>query len=109
MNLIKGGAAALDLFENIGGGSGPDEGLGPLVVLRDVVFDGGDEFVHAAKDAATNPLVGEVAKEPLDHVQPGRRSGREVDMKALVALQPVEDFLVFVGGIVVTNNVDLFV
>ncbi len=49
---MQGGAAALDFFKDIGSGRGPDEGLGVLVVLSDVILNGGDEFVHAAKNAA---------------------------------------------------------
>ena len=35
--------------------------------------------------------------------------GVEVHMKARVALQPVDDFLMFVRGVVVANDMDLFV
>ena len=72
---MQGGAAALDFFEDVGSGGGPDEGLGMLVVLSDVVLNGGDEFVDAAKNAAAQALDGEIAKESLDHVQPRRRGG----------------------------------
>jgi hypothetical protein len=33
-----------------GGGCGPDEGFGALVVMIDIVFDGGDQFDHIAKN-----------------------------------------------------------
>ncbi len=46
---MQGGAAALDFFEDVGSGRRPDEGLGMLVVLSDVVLNGGDEFVHDAE------------------------------------------------------------
>ena len=35
------------------------------VVLGDVVVNGGDELVHAAKHAAAQALDGEIAKESL--------------------------------------------
>ena len=72
---MQDGAAALDFFEDVARFGGPDERLGPLIVTGDVALDGGDEFVHTAKDAAAKALGGEIAKESLDHVQPRRRGG----------------------------------
>ena len=42
---MQGGTSALDFLEDVGGGRGPDEGRGMLVVLGDVVVNGGDELV----------------------------------------------------------------
>ena len=53
---MQGGTSALDFLEDVGGGRGPDEGRGMLVVLGDVVVNGGDELVHAAKHAAAQAL-----------------------------------------------------
>ena len=47
---MQGGATALDFFEDAGRGRGPDEALGMLVVLSDVVLNGGGEFDDATKD-----------------------------------------------------------
>jgi hypothetical protein len=43
-------------------------------------MNGGGEFRDAGKDTAAQALGGDIAEEALDHVQPGRRSGCEVDM-----------------------------
>jgi hypothetical protein len=37
---MEGGASALDFLQDVGGFSGPYEGLGVLVVMVDVVEDG---------------------------------------------------------------------
>ena len=37
---MQGSTSALDFFEDVGSGRGPDEGLGTLVVLGDVVLNG---------------------------------------------------------------------
>ena len=42
----------------------------------------------------------------LDHVQPGGAGWGEVEMKPWVALLPSLDPLMFVGGVVVTNQVN---
>jgi hypothetical protein len=39
-------------------------------VLSDVQVDGQFEFGHAGEAVATDALVGDVAEEALDHVQP---------------------------------------
>jgi hypothetical protein len=42
MPIIQGFAGALDLFQNIGGFCGPDEGLRLLIVLVNIGADGCD-------------------------------------------------------------------
>ena len=54
---MKGGADALDLFQDVGGLCGPDEVLGFFVVMFDVVEDGRDEFFNAEEDAAAQSLM----------------------------------------------------
>ena len=51
---------------------GPDERLGIVVVHLDVLLDGSGQFWHAAKHAIAQPLGRDIAKESLDHVEPGR-------------------------------------
>ena len=98
---MQGGPPALDFFEDVGSGRGPDEGLGMAVGLDDVVLNGSDKLVHAAKHAAANAFGGEITKESFDHVQPRRRSGREMNVEALVTPQPTLHGDMLVGGIVV--------
>ncbi len=70
--------AALDFFEDIGSLGRPNKRFGVLIVNGKVILDRGIEFADAAKHAATNPLVAEVAKEALHHIEPGGGSRSEV-------------------------------
>jgi hypothetical protein len=67
------------------------------------------ESFDAGKDAAPELILGQVAEESFDHVEPTAAGGREVEMKALVARSPAQNRRVFVGGIVVDDQVELFV
>jgi len=64
-------------------------------------------FLDAAKDAAAQPVLGQVAEESLDHVQPRAACGREVHVKAGMAAEPALDLGVLMGGVVVHDHVDL--
>jgi hypothetical protein len=75
-----------DFLEDGGGSGGPDEWLGFGIVLLQIGFDGGDQFVHAAEDAASNGVVGDQAEKPFDEIDPGRRCRGEVKVEARVAL-----------------------
>ncbi len=46
------------------------KGFGFLVVVVDVVADGGDQLLQILEDAAPNLVGGQVAEESLDHVEP---------------------------------------
>ena len=83
--------------------------FGVLIVNGKVVVDSGIEFADAAKHRATNALVGEVAQEALHHVEPGCGSGCEVNGDSLVTLQPAFHSLMLVGGLVVDDQMELFV
>ena len=52
---------------------GPGEGLEKMVVQGDVILGSGDQFRDATEHAVAQALDGEVARESLDHVEPGRR------------------------------------
>lgn len=73
-------------------------------MVSNVVMNGGGERRDAGKDTAAQTLGGNVAEEALDHVQPGRRSGCEVNMETRVFLQPFFDLGVLVGCVVVTHQ-----
>jgi hypothetical protein len=77
-------------------------------VLVDVVADGHDELFEVFEDAAAKLVLGQVAEEPFDHIEPTGRCWGEVDMEALVTVQPAGDLLVFRRGIVVADQVDVF-
>jgi hypothetical protein len=67
------------------------------------------ESFDAGKDATSELILGQVAEESFDHVEPTAAGGREVKMKALVARRPALNRRLFVGGIVVDDKVELFV
>src|SRR6266536_6522852 len=85
----------------------PDEWFRALVMTVDVGADGHDEFFQIAEDAAPEPIVSEVAKETFHHVQPRRAGGSEVEMKAGMPCQPALHFRMFMGGIVIADQVQL--
>ena len=66
-----------DLLQDIGGTGGPDKGFGTFVVTVDISADSHDQLFQIAKDAAPQPVLGEIAEEALHHVEP-RRAGRGV-------------------------------
>ena len=76
--------------------------------MIDIVVDGGDQFQNIAKDAAPEALYGQIPKEALNHVEPRSTGGGEMDMKAWMPLQPALHFGMFVGGIVVHDQMERF-
>jgi hypothetical protein len=57
---------------------------------------------------APEPVLREVAKEALYHVQPRRAGRREVHVKARMPFQPPLHLGMFVRGVVVRDQVQLF-
>ena len=62
----------------------------------DVLLDCGDELRDTAEGVAPNPLLGEVAEEALDLIEPRAARGHEVDVKAWVLIEPLANLLVLV-------------
>ncbi len=79
------GAEVGGFFEDGLGGCGPDEGNRVLIVLGEIVVDG---LLQAFEGAATDAFSGDLGEEALDHVEPGGRGRREVDVEAGVFFQP---------------------
>src|SRR3954453_2967409 len=86
----------------------PAERLRAEVVLGEVAVDGGLEVDDAAEDAASEPALGQGSKEALDGVEPGRAGRREVEGYARGASEPGDDLRVFVGRVVVEDDVHGF-
>ncbi len=59
--------------------------------------------VQRFEDAVANSVLRNVSKPSFDHVQPGTAGRGKVNVKSLVPLQPVDDFGVFVSGIVIND------
>jgi len=77
--------------------------------MGDVVLDSGDQFWNAGKNAATNPVLCDVAKEAFDHVEPRSTGRSEVHVDALIPRQPCLHRGVLVRGVVVSDHVNLLV
>src|SRR5262245_28740217 len=107
MGPYPGQSSASNFIDDGLSGSGPLEGSRIIVVRFDVAHDGVHKLVDAAKGTTPQTLVGEVAEEAFDEVQP-RATGRcEMHMEPRMALQPRPDLRVFVSGVVVENDVQL--
>lgn len=76
-------------------------------MIAHVVLDSGDQFRHAAECPAADALVGDLAKPALDQVQPGTRSRSEMQMEPGMAPDPGLDLRMFVGSIVVHDQVQV--
>jgi len=57
--------SATDLGDDLLGGLGPDEGMGVLVVVGDVVVDGGDQLGHASEASSADALGCDVTEPSL--------------------------------------------
>src|SRR3984893_5907358 len=102
---MQGAASARDLFQDIGGAGGPDEGLGFFVVAVGVSSNGQGEFFEVAKDTAPQPVLGEIAKKAFYHVEARRIDSIYAPMKARVASQPALHLRVLMSGVVVADQV----
>ena len=71
------------------------------------IHDCCDQLLHALERAATNPLVGDLAKPTLNQVQPGTARGDEVNVKPLVPFRPGFHLGMLMGGVVVHDQVKL--
>ena len=107
MTFIQSASSAFYFFQDVGGSRGPDEWFRAFVVAVDVGADGHDEFFQIAEDATPKPILSQVAKEAFHHVEPGRAGGSEVQMKSRMPRQPALHFGMFMGGIVIADQVQL--
>ena len=84
----KGSPRPRNFGQDVRGAGRPDEWLGLDVVVRHVQLDGQLQCGDAGETVAPDAVLRNVAKEPLDHVQPGGAGGREVHDEARVLGQP---------------------
>ncbi len=61
------------------------------------------------ENTTRDPILGDVAEKAFQHIEPGSTGGREVHMKSLMPFQPYFDFWMFVGGVVIGDDVICFV
>jgi hypothetical protein len=93
--------AALDLV----GGLGPCEGSGVVVPVSQEAGDGALQVGNAGEAASANHLL---ESEPaFDQVEPRGTGRSEVQVKTRMFSQPPRDGRMFVGAVVVTDQMDL--
>src|SRR5665213_524071 len=106
---MEGGAPALYLFENIRRFGGPDERLGRVVMMCDVVGDRILELRDVMKAAAPELLGREIAEESLNHIEPRCARWREVDDEPRMLGEPGLHRGVLMRGVVILNQMNRFV
>jgi hypothetical protein len=85
---------------------GPRERFGICVGFCDEAVDGSLEIDQGVEDPAFQSSLGEFCEEALDGVEPRTGCGREMEGKALVAIEPGPDLWMLMGGVVVENDVN---
>src|SRR5262249_32983267 len=96
-----------DLPKNRCRGSGPDEGFGMPVVVRDVILDGANQIRDAAKRAAANALARDLGKPTFDQIQPRRAGRNEMTLLAGMGGEPPFNGRMGVGAVVVEDEMHL--
>ena len=77
--LVQHLSCPIDLFKNVLGGGGLDEGSARFVMFGKVVVDSGLEFAFECAPASS--LARDLGEKAFHLVQPGSRGWREVDMR----------------------------
>ena len=88
-------------------GKRPLEGLGSFIALCDPCLDGSHKFGDALEDTAPDALASDFREQPLDEIEPGRRSWREMQLETLMFGKPSLHLLGLVGPVVVTDGMDV--
>ena len=92
-----------DDFIRVGG---PEKRFGIFVGFDDEAIDGGLEINEGVEDATVKPPPGKFGEESFDGVEPRTGCRGEVENKPLVAIEPSPDLWMFMGGVVVENDMD---
>ena len=85
---------------------GPDEGFGAGIVRGEISIVGGLQVGDRVEDAAADAPLRYLREESLDPIESGGRGRGEVEGPALMACQPGQDLGMFIGGVVVEDDVD---
>ena len=75
--------------------------------MGDVVANGILQLRDAPENAASNALLRDVTKTSLHQIQPRTAGGREVHMETLVSFQPFLNIRMFMGRVVVDNQMQV--
>ena len=74
------------------------------MVMIDKDLDGRHQLGDATKHPPADAFGGAVLKEVFHEIEPGAPGGHEVQVKPLVAPEPLLDLGMFVGGLVVEDE-----
>ena len=96
-----------DPFEDFACRLCSDEGFRVGIVVLQVFHNGALELDDALKGAAADAISGDLGEEALDHVKPGRRCWREVQMKAGMRFDPALHGRGFVSSVVVNDEMEI--
>ena len=76
-------------------------------MLVDISSNRFDELIDALEHPTANALLGDLAKPPLDQVEPRTARRDEVEVEPLVPLQPSPDLRMLMSRVVVHNQVEV--
>ena len=76
-------------------------------MVSNILFDRPDELWNTVKDPSPELVDGKVTKESLDHIEPRGTGWSKMKVKAGITLLPRLHFRMFMGSIVVANDVNL--
>ena len=96
-----------DFLEDLLRGLSPDERVRVIVMPFDVSHHCVDEFGNALERPPTKPLGVQIAKEPLDDIEPRAAGWDEMNMKAPMPFEPSLYLGVLVRGVVVNDQVNV--
>ena len=85
----------------------PGENLGVVIMMAQKVFNGGNEIRHTFEHPASNPALRQLSKPPLDHIQPRRARGREMEVCTGVSLEPALHSRTFMRAVIVNNEMQI--
>src|SRR5260370_36984678 len=102
--MLQSWAAARERFLDGLDGCGPDKRFRVFVPGLEKVFNGLLQIGDAEKDAAADCLVVQVTEPSLNQIHPTGTGRYEVRHKPGMTFQPFPYFLVFVGAVVVHDQ-----
>ena len=76
-------------------------------MIIEVPMDRLDQIGNAFENATANAFVGDLAEPTLDQIQPGTGSWNKVQMETWMPFQPGFDPWVFVGAVIVDNEMEI--
>ena len=85
----------------------PGKNFRVVIMMAQESFNGGNEIRYAFEHPASNPTLRQFSKPPLDHIQPRRARGREMEVHAGVALEPALHSRTFMRAVIVNDEVQI--